>query len=47
MLKIVCEPSFPRDTSGSKYFKVEANDVFEATRNYVDYQKSKVDFAPK
>lgn len=46
-LKIACAASFPRDTSGDKYFKLNGNDVFQATRNYVEYQKSRVDPAPK
>ena len=47
MLKIACEPIFPNDKSGKNYFKLEGIDVFQATRNYVEYQKSQVDSAPK
>ena len=47
VLKIACEPNFPRDTSGSKYFKLDSNDVFQATRNYVEMKKSQIDSAPK
>jgi len=47
VLKIACEPNFPRDTSGIKYFKLENNDVFQATKNYVELQRSQVDTAPK
>lgn len=47
ILKIACEASFPRDTASDKYFKVEDNDVFQFTKNYVEYQKSQVDTAPK
>ena len=47
MLKLACEAGFPRDGSGSKYVKVEGNDVFQATKNLIEYQKSQVDVAPK
>lgn len=47
LLKIACEASFPRDTSSTKYFKLEDNDVYAATKRYVEYQKSQVDLAPK
>lgn len=47
VLKVVCEPNFPNDTSNKKYFKLGHNDVFLATKNYVDRIKSEVDTAPK
>lgn len=47
MMKIACEANFPRDTSNAKYFKLEGNDVYQATKNYGDYQKSQIDSAPK
>ena len=47
MLKIACEPTFPRDVSGIKYFKLEGNDVFQATKNYAEMRKSQMDNAPK
>ena len=47
MLKIACEPNFPRDTSGNNYFKVDGNDVFQATKNYSEMRKSQTDTAPK
>ncbi len=47
MLNIACEANFPRDTSSEKYFKIEGNDVFEATKKFVEYRKSQVDVAPK
>lgn len=47
VLKIACEQRFPSDTSGTRYFKLPHNDVFLATRNYVDIQKSEGDTAPK
>ncbi|WP_448670240.1 surface-adhesin E family protein [Pseudoxanthomonas mexicana] len=47
VLKIACEPNFPRDTSGKSYFKLDSNDVFRARDNWVNYQNSKVDTAPK
>lgn len=33
---IVCESNFPNDTSGKIYFKIADNDVFGATKTYVD-----------
>ena len=47
ILKIACEANFPRDTSGEKYFKLEGNDVFQATKNFVEYRKTQMDVAPK
>lgn len=47
MLKIACEPNFPNDKSSKDYFKLEGVDVFQATKNYVEYKKSKIDSAPK
>ncbi|WP_448479903.1 surface-adhesin E family protein [Pseudoxanthomonas mexicana] len=47
VLKIACEPSFPKDTSGKNYFKLDANDVFKARDNWVRHQDSQVDLAPK
>jgi len=47
MLKIACEPNFPRDTSGVKYLKIDDNDVFAATRRYTESRKSQIDSAPK
>ena len=47
MLKIACKPGFPNDKSGDDYFRVENNDVFQATKNYADMLNSKIDSAPK
>ena len=47
MLKIACEPTFPRDTSGEKYIKVPNNDIFQFTRDFVEYEKSRKDLAPQ
>jgi hypothetical protein len=47
VLKIACEQNFPKDTSGKNYFKASNNDVFLATKMYVEYMKSLVDAAPK
>ena len=47
MLKIACKPNFPNDKSGNDYFKLENNDVFQATRNYADMISSQTDAAPK
>ena len=47
MLKIACEQTFPNDKSSKKYFKLENNDPILATKNYVEYQKTQVDLAPK
>lgn len=47
MLKIACKPTFPNDKSGNEYFKLEGNDVFQATRNYVKMMDSKKDVAPQ
>lgn len=46
-LKMACEPSFPNDKSAKNYFKIDNNDPFLATRNFVEYQKSQIDQAPK
>lgn len=46
-LKIVCEPSFPQDTSGTKYFRLPTNDVFQTTKIYADTINSNIDNAPK
>lgn len=46
-LKMVCDPSFPNDTSGRVYFKLVNNDPFLSTRNLVEFNKSKIDNAPK
>ena len=47
MLKIACEPNFPNDKSGNNYFKLDGLDVYQATKNYVNYRKSQQDAAPK
>lgn len=47
MQKIACEPTFPNDKSNPNYFKLESNDVYQATKNLVDYEKSKKDTAPQ
>jgi hypothetical protein len=47
VVKIACDPSFPRDTSSNKYFKLENNDPMLATKNYVEFLKSQIDSAPK
>ena len=47
MLRLTCAADFPKNKSEKDYVKVSDNDVFEATRRYVQYVKSKVDTAPK
>lgn len=47
MLKIACTPSFPNEKSGTKYFKLENNDPLLWTRNFVEFNKSQVDNAPR
>lgn len=47
ILKVACDPSFPNDKSEKYYFKVKNNDIFQATRNYIESQNSKIDSAPK
>lgn len=50
MLKIFCQPNFPRDTSGNYYFKIDGNDVFKVRDQWVewvDYQNRQIDLAPK
>lgn len=47
VLKVACEKNFPRDTSGAKYFKIKNNDVFQGTKDYVEYLKAHQDTAPQ
>ena len=47
MLKLACEVGFPQDASASKHYKVVGNDIFQATKNFIENQKSQVDVAPK
>ncbi len=47
MLKIACDPIFPNDMSEKNYFKIPGNDVFLATRIYVETMNSKIDNTPK
>lgn len=47
MIKIVCKDNLPNDKSESDYFKLDRNDVFQATKNHADGIKSKTDSAPK
>lgn len=46
ILEIACEPNFPRDMSGEKYFKIVSNDVFQARDDYVRL-RAQNDTAPK
>jgi hypothetical protein len=46
-LKVSCQPDFPRNKSGRDYAVIADNDVFRATREYVEYMKSRKDMAPK
>lgn len=47
VLKIACQANFPRDTSGTTYFKINDNDIFQATSRLVELRKSQQDNAPK
>lgn len=47
VLKIACEPNFPRDTTGSSYFMIDPNDVFKARDIWLQHESSQVDTAPK
>ena len=47
LLRIACEPNFPRDTTGKNYFKPTSNDVFKVRDNIVRRLNSQVDIAPK
>lgn len=49
VLKTACMADFPRNTPGTKtsYFKIEGNDVFASTKQFVEFYKSRVDNAPK
>lgn len=47
MLKIACAADFPKNKSNKEYFKIDNNDVFQATRNYIEYVKSQKDTAPQ
>ncbi|WP_203415158.1 surface-adhesin E family protein [Pseudoxanthomonas suwonensis] len=46
VLKIACGANFPREANKG-YFKLDSNDVFKARDNWVRYQDSQVDTAPK
>ena len=47
VLRIACQSDFPRNKSDKDYFILKNNDVFQATRNYVEYKRSQIDEAPK
>lgn len=47
MLKVACAPDFPKDKSGKLYIKLEDNDVFRATRTWVEIRNSQKDSAPQ
>lgn len=46
MLKIACDGNFPNDKSKTKYFKLDSNDVFQATKAIVEAEKKATDTAP-
>jgi hypothetical protein len=45
--KIACESKFPYDKSETKYFKLKNSDVYGFVNNYIEYQKTQIDLAPK
>lgn len=49
VLKTACATDFPKNTSATKdsYFKIESNDIFKATKTFVDFRKSRIDNAPQ
>lgn len=47
MLKLACVADFPKSKSEKGYWRIESNDIFQATRNYAEYLKSQKDTAPK
>lgn len=47
ILKTSCASDFPKNQSKKNYFPVKNNDVFEFTKNFVDYLDSLKDTAPK
>lgn len=49
ILKVACMADFPRKTPATKnsYSKIVDNDIFEATKFFVEYKKNKTDNAPK
>lgn len=47
MLNISCETNFPTNKPSYKYFKIESNDVFQATKNYAEMMKKVTDTAPQ
>jgi hypothetical protein len=47
LLKIVCEPNFPKDTSGKSYMRAFDNDVFLTTKRYMEIERANTDTAPK
>ena len=49
VLKVACMADFPRNTPSTKtsYFKVGDNDIFAATKRFIELYESQVDKAPK
>ena len=47
ILKIACEADFPKNKPGKKYLPVADNDIFAATRRYVEWSDSRKNQAPK
>lgn len=47
LLKAACDPTFPNDKSQTKYFKIKNNDVFQATKDIVEYEKAYKASAPQ
>ena len=49
ILKVACMADFPRNTPATQtsYFKIVGNDIFAATKLFVELNNSRVDNAPK
>ena len=45
--KAACTADFPRNKSGTLYFPVKDNDIYQHTRSFLEYLESKKDSAPK
>lgn len=48
LLKVVCLADFPKNTPATKdsYFRLKGNDIFLATKIFVELRKSSIDNAP-
>lgn len=49
IMKVVCTTDFPKNSPATKnlYFKIDDNDVFAATKRFIEAKKSRIDNAPQ